>query len=117
MTDPDRSSEPARRAEPGCSSEPGRSFDLPRFAWHPEPELIGYTDPDESRAALERLGGETLATALDYLYGEAMRRPVGPDDDPARPLITSHDARSVAGQRVGACGGWQDRAAATYRTA
>ena len=36
---------------------------LERFAWHPEPELIGYGDAASSRAALERLGSDTWATA------------------------------------------------------
>ena len=48
------------------------------FAWHPEPELIGYRDA-EARSALEELGRATWDTALDWLYGEAMRRPVGPE--------------------------------------
>jgi len=45
------------------------------FAWHPEPELIGFADA-ESRAALEELGRATWAAALDWLYDEALRRPV-----------------------------------------
>ena len=52
------------------------------FSWHPEPELIGYRDPALSRPALERLGAEAWAACLDYLYDEAMRRPVGPDSYP-----------------------------------
>jgi aromatic-L-amino-acid decarboxylase len=46
------------------------------FAWHPEPQLIGFRDED-ARAALEELGRATWSAALDWLYGEAMRRPVG----------------------------------------
>ncbi|HLB62368.1 MAG TPA: aspartate aminotransferase family protein [Actinomycetota bacterium] len=49
------------------------------FDWHPEPELVGYRDPTDSRAALEALGAAAWALGLDYLYEEAMRRPVGPD--------------------------------------
>jgi glutamate/tyrosine decarboxylase-like PLP-dependent enzyme len=49
----------------------------PRFAWHPEPELIGIRDAGASRAALERLGREAWATALDYVYDEAFRRAMG----------------------------------------
>ena len=52
------------------------------FSWHPEPELIGLRDPARSRPALERLGAEAWAACLDYLYDEAMRRPVGPDSYP-----------------------------------
>ncbi len=47
------------------------------FAWHPEPELIDVQDPSVSRPALERLGQQAWAAALDYLYGEALRRGMG----------------------------------------
>ena len=50
---------------------------LKRFAWHPEPELIGFRDAGASRPAAERLGAETWRTALDYLYGPAMARAMG----------------------------------------
>ena len=49
------------------------------FAWHPEPELVGFRDEARSRPALESLGAAAWAEALDYLYREAMRRPVGSD--------------------------------------
>ena len=49
------------------------------FAWHPEPELVGFRDEARSRSALESLGAAAWAEALDYLYREAMRRPVGSD--------------------------------------
>jgi aromatic-L-amino-acid decarboxylase len=52
------------------------------FAWHPEPELIGYRDPERARAALEDFGKAVWDASLDYLYGEAMRRPVAPDSYP-----------------------------------
>ncbi|HEX9122673.1 MAG TPA: pyridoxal-dependent decarboxylase [Actinomycetota bacterium] len=52
------------------------------FSWHPEPELIGFRDPAEAREALEELGRLTWEASLDYLYGEAMRRPVAPDSYP-----------------------------------
>jgi aromatic-L-amino-acid decarboxylase len=55
----------------------GRPKPDPRFAWHPEPELIGIRDGDVSRPALERLGIAAWATALDYIYGEAFRRAMG----------------------------------------
>jgi aromatic-L-amino-acid decarboxylase len=48
---------------------------LDRFAWHPEPELIGFREPG-ARTALEELGSATWAAALDWLYDDAMRRPV-----------------------------------------
>lgn len=54
----------------------------PRFDWHPEPELIDYRDPAVSREALERLGRAGWSAALDYLFEEAMKRPVGPDAYP-----------------------------------
>ena len=52
------------------------------FSWHPEPELLGFRDPAEARAALDELGRLTWVTALDWLYEEAMRRPVAPDSYP-----------------------------------
>ncbi|MEA2632526.1 MAG: aromatic-L-amino-acid/L-tryptophan decarboxylase, partial [Chloroflexota bacterium] len=51
-----------------------------RFSWHPEPELIGYGDAETSRAAMERLGADTWAAALDFLYERAGKRAMG---DPA----------------------------------
>jgi len=48
-----------------------------QFAWHPEPELIGYGDSATSRAAMERLGADTWATALDFLYDQAAERAMG----------------------------------------
>ena len=48
-----------------------------RFAWHPEPQLLDVRDADVSRAALEDLGRQAWATALDYLYDEAFRRAMG----------------------------------------
>ncbi len=48
-----------------------------RFAWHPEPELIGYGDAATSRAALEALATDTWAAALDYLYDHAVNRAMG----------------------------------------
>ena len=50
---------------------------LARFAWHPEPELIGYRDAAASRDALERLGADTWAAALDFLYDHATDRAMG----------------------------------------
>lgn len=47
-----------------------------RFAWHPEPELLGFADPS-ARPALERLGAEAWAAALDYLYDHAFSRSMG----------------------------------------
>ena len=52
------------------------------FSWHPEPELIGFRDPARSRAALEELGRAAWEASLDYLYEEAMRRPVAPESYP-----------------------------------
>ncbi len=48
------------------------------FAWHPEPELIGFRDPDRARGALEAFGKAIWDASLDYLYDEALRRPVAP---------------------------------------
>ncbi len=48
-----------------------------RFGWHPEPGLIGLDDEATARPALERLGRDAWAAALDYLYDEAFRRAMG----------------------------------------
>jgi aromatic-L-amino-acid decarboxylase len=50
---------------------------LARFAWHPEPELIGFRDEAASRVALTELGAQTWAAALEFLYGTAMVRAMG----------------------------------------
>jgi glutamate/tyrosine decarboxylase-like PLP-dependent enzyme len=50
---------------------------LARFAWHPEPELIGVRHEAVARGSLERLGRATWDAALDYLYGEGVRRAFG----------------------------------------
>jgi aromatic-L-amino-acid/L-tryptophan decarboxylase len=60
---------------PAVPSRPAGSSE--RFGWHPEPELIGILDEAVSRPALEELGRATWAAALDYLYGEALRRSIG----------------------------------------
>ncbi|MFB3739018.1 MAG: aspartate aminotransferase family protein [Candidatus Velamenicoccus archaeovorus] len=52
------------------------------FSWHPEPALIGYRDPAEARAALEELGRLVWEACLDYLYDEAMRRPIARESYP-----------------------------------
>jgi aromatic-L-amino-acid decarboxylase len=73
---------------------------LARFAWHPEPELIGYRDEGASRAALEQLGTTTWATALDYLYGHAMDRAMGdasPYAEARRRFYASHPAGPATG--------------------
>ncbi len=49
---------------------------------HPQPELIDFRDPARSRKALETLGAGVWKEALDWLYGEAMRRPTAPDRYP-----------------------------------
>ena len=48
-----------------------------RFGWHPEPGLIGVDDEPTARVALERLGAAAWTTALDYLFGEALRQASG----------------------------------------
>jgi len=54
---------------------------LGRFDWHPEPELIGFRDETVSRAAVERLGEATWATAVEFLYGQAATRAMGAQGD------------------------------------
>ena len=47
----------------------------------PDPELVDFRDP-HARSALEALGRETWSEALDWLYGEAFRRPIAGDTYP-----------------------------------
>jgi len=49
-----------------------------RYDWHPEPELLDLRSP-AARDALRAVGSKTWETALEYLYDEALVRPVGPD--------------------------------------
>jgi aromatic-L-amino-acid decarboxylase len=75
---------------------------LARFAWHPEPELIGYRDGDLSREALERLGIDTWATALDFLYGQAQARAMGaPSGYEAARRTYFGDIDGTTGSRAG----------------
>ena len=48
-----------------------------RFAWHPEPELLGIRDPEVSRESLRAAGAATWEAALDYLYDHAFQRARG----------------------------------------
>ena len=50
---------------------------LARFAWHPEPELIGFRDEDASRDALGALNARTWQAALEFVYGTALERSMG----------------------------------------
>ncbi len=81
------------------------------FSWHPEPELIGFRDPAEARAPLEALGKDVWDAALDWLYGDAMRRPVAPDsygemrrrffgerNEPARAPTGGSTSRDILGE-------------------
>jgi aromatic-L-amino-acid decarboxylase len=68
---------------------------LERFAWHPEPELIGYRDEEASRAALATLGARTWHEALEFLYGTAVVRAMGdasPYDEARRRFYASDPA-------------------------
>jgi aromatic-L-amino-acid decarboxylase len=60
------------------NDDPGFAHPLDAFSWHPEPELVWYADPARSREAIEGLGVAAWQVALDWLYDEAFRRPVGP---------------------------------------
>jgi aromatic-L-amino-acid/L-tryptophan decarboxylase len=51
------------------------------FGWHPERDLLDLRGAG-ARPALQRLGEDTWDLALDYLFDEAMARPVGPDSYP-----------------------------------
>jgi aromatic-L-amino-acid/L-tryptophan decarboxylase len=58
-----------------------RTVYLERFAWHPEPELIGFRDEAASREGVRRLGEATWAIAVDYLYEQAAKRAMGASHD------------------------------------
>ncbi len=72
---------------------------LRRFAWHPEPELIGYRDEAQSRDALERLGSATWTAALDFLYEQALQRAMGAPSgyDAARRVFYGRDGDTTRG--------------------
>lgn len=70
--------EPARTdAAPAHGDRPAAA-PLDAFAWHPDPKLIWYADAAQSRKAVEALGAAAWEVALDWLYDEGLRRPVGP---------------------------------------
>ena len=69
----DRPSRPTRPPVPD-------DFDA-RFAWHPEPELLGVRDAATSREALRTLGTATWEAGLDYLYDHGLERAMGPDTE------------------------------------
>jgi aromatic-L-amino-acid decarboxylase len=73
---------------------------LERFDWHPEPELIGYRDPEASRAALASLGLRTWHEALEFLYGIATDRAMG-DASPYAEARRRYYASDPAGPRDG----------------
>ncbi len=68
----------------GCRRPASLAAVSERFDWSPEPELIDVREEARSRAALEALGEQTWREALDWLYGEAMRRPMHVADLPRR---------------------------------
>ncbi|MEO8468701.1 MAG: pyridoxal-dependent decarboxylase [Chloroflexota bacterium] len=69
----DRPSRPTRPPVPD-------DFDS-RFAWHPEPELLGVREPATAREALRTLGAATWEAGLDYLYDHGLDRAMGPDTE------------------------------------
>ena len=66
-------------SRPGGSDAPP-DF-LERFAWHPEPELLGIRDAATSREALRAVGAATWDAALAYLYDHALVRAMGDFED------------------------------------
>lgn len=78
MSPPDASGAPVSPAERHPREPPAA-----RYGWHPQPDLLDFGS-QQGREALELLGRGAWAAALDYLYGEAMRRAVAPDSYPAR---------------------------------
>ncbi len=66
---------------PATTRPPTPDGFLDRFAWHPEPELLGVRDPGASREALRRVGDATWSAGLDYLYDHALDRAMGEPAD------------------------------------
>jgi len=66
--------------------------DLPSFdvSWHPEPELLDIRDEATARPVLERLGAETWAAVLDYLYQHGLVRGMGEGNGLAELRATMH---------------------------
>jgi aromatic-L-amino-acid decarboxylase len=65
----------------------------------PDPELVDFRDP-HARSALEELGRATWGEALDWLYGEAFRRPISGASYPdARRTYFGPDARPMPAPR------------------
>ena len=77
-----------------------RPTDDDPFAWHPEPDLVGYGDPATSRASMARLGERTWTAALDYLYGTAVTRAMG-DPSPYAESRRQYYASDPAGAADG----------------
>ncbi len=69
---------PPPRYHPHMSERTGEPHPLDDFGWHPDPELVWFADPARSREAVEALGAAAWEVALDWLYDEGFRRPVGP---------------------------------------
>lgn len=68
----------------------------------PEDPAVFYRDPARSRDLLRRLGHDSVEAALDYLYQEAMRRPVGPQTyAEARRLYGPELAAPLRGKTAG----------------
>jgi glutamate/tyrosine decarboxylase-like PLP-dependent enzyme len=68
----------------------------------PEDPAIFYRDPTRSREALRRIGHDSIEAALDYLYGEAMRRPLAPETyAEARRIYAPEDAAPGEGKTAG----------------
>jgi aromatic-L-amino-acid/L-tryptophan decarboxylase len=67
----------------------------------PDADLIQYREPS-ARAALEELGSSTWAAALDWLYGEALRRPMHARSYPeAREAFFGSTSRPAPAPRSG----------------
>ena len=78
----------------------------------PDPELVDFRDP-HARSALERLGLDTWREALDWLYGEALRRPIAGETYPdARRTYFGPSAAPASAPREGVP--WSD-VLATFR--
>ena len=71
-------SERERPVSPGTGhAEAESGSPTTQHGWHPQPGLLRFTSEEFSREELERLGRDTWATALEFLFDEAMRRAIG----------------------------------------
>jgi len=68
---------PQREPSPSSSDVVDPDSFRNRFAWHPEPELIGIRSAELNRRALEDAGARIWEAALDYVFEHGIERATG----------------------------------------